>query len=365
MRDIEQTRMEVIQKYRILVLLFIVWASAGIIRAQAPVGGRYVYEFLGLPASARLSALGGTLPAVKDDDLNLAISNPALLNPAMHNALSFSHNFIFADIQSGYVTYGRHWKKQNITTKIGVQYVNYGDFTASDERGNINGTFSAGEAALVLGAGKQLNERIFFGAILKTVFSNYETYHSFGMAADVGLSYVKDSSGLIISLVLKNIGGEISTFTSVRGSAPLDFQVGISKRLKYLPFRFSVTGHHLHIPNIRYDDPSLSQPTDLFGAPVKENKFENFVDNLFRHLIFSGEFLLGKNENLRLRLGYNHLRRRELTLASIPNLAGFSAGFGIKVNVFRLDYGVGYHHLAGANNHLTISTNLDRFGKKI
>ena len=243
--------------------------------------------------------------------------------------------------------------------------MSYGDFTASDEKGNISGTFSAGETALIMGAGKQLNERIFAGASLKTVFSNYESYNSFGMAADLGLSYVKDSSGLVVSLLLRNIGGEITTFTNDRSSAPFDFQIGISKRLKYLPFRFTVTGHQLHRPNVRYDDPNAVQTSGIFGEPVKDDKTGNFVDNIFRHLIFSGEFLLGKNENLRLRIAYNHLRRKELSLPSFRSLAGFSAGFGIKVNVFRLDYGVGYHHLAGANNHLTISTDLDRFGKKI
>ncbi|MBK8349441.1 MAG: hypothetical protein IPL08_18260 [Saprospiraceae bacterium] len=98
---------------------------------------------------------------------------------------------------------------------------------------------------------------------------------------------------------------------------------------------------------------------------MKVNKFSQSVDNVFRHIIINGEFLLGRNENLRLRAGYNHLRRKELSLTTYRSLAGFSLGFGIKVNAFKLDYGVGYHHIAGATNHVTISTDLGKFFKKI
>lgn len=332
---------------------------------QGQIGGKHVYEFLGLPGSARLSALGGTLISVMDDDVNLALSNPAVSNKAMHNALSFSHNFIFADVQSGYVSYGRSWDAWDLHTHIGIQYTSYGDFTWSDERGNKLGAFTGGETALVLGGAKKINDRLYLGVNLKAAMSSLEAYNSFGLAGDIGLSYTSDTSGWILSFLIRNIGGELSTYTDTRGTAPLDVQIGISKRLRYLPFRITVTGHQLHRADIRYDDPGRIQNTGLFGEPVKENKLGNVVDNIFRHLIFSGEFLLGKSENLRLRIAYNHLRRKELSVGTFRSMAGFSAGFGIKVNVFRLDYGVGYHHLAGANNHLTISTNLDRFGKKI
>ena len=78
-------------------------------------------------------------------------------------------------------------------------------------------------------------------------------------------------------------------------------------------------------------------------------------------MIFSGEFMLGKNQNLRLRASYNHLRRKELSLTTFRSMAGFGLGFGIKVNAFKLDYGIGYHHIAGATNHISISTDLGKF----
>ncbi|HNM25316.1 MAG TPA: hypothetical protein PKL15_07795, partial [Saprospiraceae bacterium] len=77
--------------------------------------------------------------------------------------------------------------------------------------------------------------------------------------------------------------------------------------------------------------------------------------------IFSGEFLLGRNESFRLRLGYNHLRKKELSVRNYRSLAGFSGGVGFKINRFRLDVGYGAYHLAGGVLHVGVGTNLKDF----
>lgn len=346
----------------LLLSLFLLLST---ISVTAQIGGKNAYEFLNLPASARITALGGSLIGVQDEDVTLALSNPASLNRQMHNRISFSHNFHFAGISNGYVSYGRTLKSLGVNAHFGVQYISYGDFVAADALGTQTGTFSAGETAFVLGASKKVADRITVGANLKGVFSNLESYSSTGVLADLGLNYGKDSSSFIISFVVKNIGAEVTTYAGTSFGTPLDVQIGISKRLKYLPFRFSIIGHQLHRANVRYDDPNKVETTDIFGEAPKENKFGDAVDNVFRHIIFNGEFLLGKNENLRLRAGYNHLRRKELSLTSFRSLAGFSLGFGIKINAFKLDYGLGYHHVAGAVNHISISTDMGKFFKKL
>lgn len=350
------------KKIKFILLISFLYCISNV---NSQIGGQNAYDFLNLPSSARITALGGLLPSVMDEDVTLAISNPASLNDKMHNSVSFSHNFHFADIQNGYVAYGRNLKKWNINTHFGIQYMNYGDFKYADILGNQQGTFSAKETAFIIGASKKIADRITVGANLKGVFSNLESYSSTGILMDLGLNYAKDSSGLILSFLVKNVGAELTTYTGERFGTPLDVQIGISKRLKYLPFRLSIIAHQLHRGNIRYDDPDNQAQTDIFGNIVEEKKLNNTIDNIFRHIIINGEFLLGKNENLRLRAGYNHLRRKELSLSTFRSLAGFSLGFGLKINVFKLDYGVGYHHVAGATNHITISTNMGKFFKKI
>lgn len=348
---------------RYFTVVFILCVAVVLLEGQ--IGGKNAYEFLNLPASARITALGGHLIGVKDEDVSLALANPATLNDKMNNRISFAHNFNFAGIQNGYVSYGRTLKNWGINSHIGIQYINYGDFDYADVFGNLNGTFSAKETALVVGASKKLADRIYLGANLKGVFSSLESYSSTGVVADIGLNYAPDTSNYVISFVIKNVGYELTTYNSTRFGTPMDVQIGFSKKLKYLPFRFSIIGHQLHRLNVRYDDPNQVQTTDIFGEAPTENKLKDAIDNIFRHIIFNGEFLLGKNQNLRLRGGYNHLRRQELSISSFRSTAGFSLGFGIKVNAFKLDYGVGYHHVAGATNHMTISTDLGSFFKKI
>ena len=95
-----------------------------------------------------------------------------------------------------------------------------------------------------------------------------------------------------------------------------------------------------------------------------DNAFGDFVDNFFRHIIFSGEFLFGKQENFRVGVAYNHFRRQDLSVRNFRSLAGFSMGVGLKIKRFRIDYGHGFYHLAGGSNHLSISTNLNQFIKR-
>jgi hypothetical protein len=333
----------------------------------AQIGGRYSYDFLGLPVSGRLTALGGNLIGVSDDDVNLAMSNPASLNEQMNNAIAFNHNFHFADISHGHVGFGKYLKKYGVTSHFSLSYIDYGTFDFSNELGQILGEFGASERAITIGAAKEVYERITVGANLKSIFSNYESYNSFGIATDLGMQYHNPDKQLVFSFLIRNLGYEIAAFENNRSAAPLDIQIGIAKQLKYLPFRFSIIAHQLQQWDIRYDDPNIDRTQSIFGTPVNEaqNTFAREIDNFFRHLMFNGEFLLGPNQNFRLRFGYNHLRRKELSVSNFRSMAGYSLGFGIKISKFRIDYGVGYHHLAGAANHLSISTNLDRFRKSI
>jgi len=350
-----------VTKSTTLLLAFILISQL----ATAQLGGQTVFQFLNLPGSSRVTALGGSLIAVQDDDVTLANQNPALLDSSSHNTVSFSHNFHLAGISNGLVNYGRHIDKFDITAHAGIQYMNYGQFNFTDAIGNQQGTFDASELSFVLGASKKINERIYAGANLKYITANYESYSANAIATDLGISYVNAESRFVSSLVFKNLGVQLSQFVDTKETIPLNIQLGVSKKLKHLPFRISVTAQNLQQWNIRYDDPNAAVITDIFGTVEEENSFNQRIDNLFRHFIFSGEFLLGRSENLRIRFGYNHLRRQELKVSQFRSFGGFSLGAGLKIYKFRIDYGLGYYHLAGATNHLTISTNLTEYRKKL
>lgn len=338
-------------------------AAAGI----AQNGGRSVYPVLDFAPSARVTGLGGSLITVSDGDLSLAFQNPALLNEDMHQALTFNHSFHLSDIQNSYFAYGHHAKKPNFTWQVGVQHAGYGEFEGLDEFQNSLGTVKASETALVLGAAKPLYDRLTLGANLKVVNSQIAGYESFGLAGDLGAYYHVEESNLSVGLVFRNIGTQFSTFTpDNREPLPFDIQLGISKRLKYLPFRFSIIATNLQRWNLLYDDPNTEENVPIIigeGTDSEQSAFEMEVDNFFRHLIFSGEFLFGQAENVRLRFAYNHLRRQELSVENLRSLTGFSLGMGIKLARFRVGFGHAFYHLAGGATHFTFSTNINEFRK--
>lgn len=347
--------------YKYLLLVFLSLAING----WGQIGGINTYEFLNLSPSARISGLGGNLITVRDDDINLGFNNPAALNPSMHNALSFNHNFHVAGINSGYAAYGHFVKKWETTVHGGIKYVGYGDFDQTDEFGQVTGTFNASEYAITVGASKELYERLSVGVNAKLITSQLESYNSLGVVADVAAMYHDTASNFMFTVVFRNMGTQLSTYDG-EDSEPLPFeiQLGLSKRLKYLPFRFSIIYHHFDRWNILFDDPNSEEPTSLLGEePTERSSSSIWFDNFARHFIFNGEFLFGKKDNFRLRVGYNHFLNRELSVENFRSLAGFSFGAGIKINRFRLDYGRTTFHLAGGLNHIGISTNIKEFKK--
>lgn len=345
------------------VLLFLAaLLSAGRVHAQV-TGGQHVFKFLTFSPSARITALGGTQITVKDDDVTFAAQNPAALNPAMSGGLAFHHNFFLSDIQHGYVAYAQHLPKTGFTLHGAVQYINYGDIKQADELGNITGEVNAAETAVTIGGARPLTSRISIGLNARLAFSVLDVYKASALAADAGLMYADTAKRLHLAIVLRNVGAEIRAYDGLREDLPYDLQVGFSKQLRYLPFRFSVIAHHLQQWDIRYDDPNAQDDEVLlFGdEQAQSGKGNGQVDNLFRHLIFNGEFLLGRNEAFRMRIGYNHLRKKELSVRNYRSLAGFSGGVGIKISRFRLDVGYGAYHLAGGVFHVGLGTNLKDF----
>jgi hypothetical protein len=332
--------------------------------ASAQLGGFNTYKFLNLSPSARVSALGGNLITVRDDDVNLAYANPALLNNSMHQALTFNHNFYLSDINAGYAAYGHHVDKWGVTFHGGVQYISYGKFDMTNELGDVEGDFKAAEYAVTLGGGYQINERLAAGANLKFVTSQLEGYNSTGLAFDLAGVYFDTAANFIATIVMRNAGAQLVTYyeDGAREPLPFEVQLGISKRLRYLPFRFSIIYRYFDRWDILYDDPDRREPTFFLGdAQTERSAASLWFDNFFRHFVFNGEFLLGKKDNFRLRVGYSHLMRKELSVDQFRSLAGFTFGAGIKVNRFRIDYGRGNFHLAGGMNHLSISTNIREF----
>lgn len=341
-------------KLSLLVILSVISTLS-----TAQTGGDNTYEFLNLSSSARIAALGGKLVPVKDNDLNLVFTNPALLNTEMSKQLTFSGVGYFADIKYGYAAYAQDIKKLG-SFAAGMHYVNYGDFTETDVTGQRIGEFKAAEYALNLSWARPLyDSSLSVGTTLKTIYSSLEDYNSFGMALDIGVNYYLARRLLNVSLVAKNAGRQITYYTP-GNNEPLPFEVmlGVSKKLAKAPFRFSVTYQHLEKFDLSYEDPVKAAEVDPITGETTNEKI-TFGDKLLPHFIIGAELLLSKN--FHIRGGYNFQRRKELGVETKMSTVGLCWGFGFRISKFHFSYGRATYHLAGASNHFSLAANLGEF----
>lgn len=346
-------------------LFFIFFTSFIGLYAFSQVGGNNTYEFLNLPISARVNALGGNLISTKDNDLNISFTNPALLTDSMNNNVALSYINYFGDINYGYASYAKKIKKIGIVS-TGIQYLNYGKFIRADETGNTDGTFGANEMSLNLSYARSiLDSNLTLGATVKTIYSHLESYSSLGSALDLGAVYIIPSRGFALAAVIKNAGRQWKPYTpGNKEKLPFEIQVGFSKKLKHVPFRLSMVYENLEKWNLTYEDPANPVPTvdPLTGETIKQNKNKIFGDKLMRHLVIGGEFLITKN--FFLRAGYNYQRRKELKIPEKRGMTGFSFGFGFRIYKFQFSYGRAVYHLAGPSNNFSVSFDINSFNSK-
>lgn len=348
------------KRFYILFILLSLTFSHSI---TAQIGGRGAYSFLDATTSSRVAALGGSMVPIKDDDLQLTMFNPSLISSAMNQKLSLSYVDYFADINFASIQYAHSFDEIGNFT-AGVQYHNYGQFDYTDEAGNLSGSeFGASDYAIVIGWGRQLDSNFSIGANAKFVGSQYESYHSYGIAVDVAGSYIT-KSGWLLSLTARNIGTELKSYLPQENSMmPFSMQFGVSKRLDHVPFRFMALYDHIQKWDLTYDESGNNQNVDpITGLPDAQNGFEKFGDQFMRHIIIGTELYIGKN--LTLRGGYNYKRRQELQIPEKIGMVGFSWGMGIRISKFQINYSRSTYHVVGSPNYLTLNINLNDFTKK-
>ena len=323
----------------------------------AQIGGSATYKFLNLTSSARIAALGGQFISVYDNDLNLAFQNPALLNKQMHTQLALSGVSYFSDIKFGYAAYAHHVPRAG-TFSAAMNFISYGEFQETDMTGQITGVFKASEYSFNLAYSKPLDSAFSIGATLKTIYSQFYDYSSFGLATDIGGVYHNPDINFTASLVLKNIGYQLKPYREGnREDLPFEIAAGVSKKLARAPFRFSLNLTNLQKWDLTYKDPALIGQVDPITQEPIEETF-TFSDKLLRHMVFGLEFI--PSQNLHLDIGYNYQRRQELKEETKLGLSGFSWGFGFRISKFHLSYGRAMYHLAGASNHISVTTSFNQ-----
>ncbi|MBE6310749.1 MAG: type IX secretion system protein PorQ [Bacteroidales bacterium] len=286
--------------------------------------GGNAYNFLNIPVSSRVYGLGGHNITVIDDDINLIEQNPALLGPEFDKQIGINYMHYIGGSNFMGVRYGNGISDHNAWA-IGIQYYGYGDFTAADIDGTITGSFSASDIAFSASYSHDINDRLRGGITVKALSSKYEDYSAFALCTDLGLNYYNPDNEISMSVVLKNLGGQLTKFNEEYDRLPWDIQLGYSQFLKNTSIRISITATNLTKWELPYytreDQSSTSSPL------VEKNSFSS---NFFRHLTFAAEYV--PSDKFYVGLGYNHKTRTDMSTYSRNFLSGFSIGAGIKTS---------------------------------
>jgi len=338
--------------------LFVIINSTPI---TAQVGGTETYSFLNLTPSAQVAALGGKLNSVTSSDPSLAFYNPGLLDSTANRNLSFSYVNLFAGVNFGYVAYSRSYHRIG-NFAAGVHYINYGKFTGADELGFLTGDFTAAEYAFNFSYSRLLSwldSTLIIGCNVKPLLSVFERYTSYGLLADIGITYRHPDHLFTAALVLRNMGGQLTPYSNGgREPVPFEIQLGLSQQLQEAPFRFSIVVQHLERLQLSYNKINSHPYPGQKSVREEDLKkgFDLILDETMRHLVFGVECF--PFHGLTLRAGYNYNRRQEMKVDTRPGMCGFSFGLGIQLQRFSINYARSLWHLSGASDHFSINVNL-------
>jgi len=339
-------------------------AMTGSLNSWGQAGGK-AFQFLEMPNSARVAALGGDAVAVFDNDLDLAYHNPSLLTRGLHHYMTLNYVNYFAGVNYGYASAAANLGQKG-TIAGGIHYLNYGKFQGADETGASTGNFRAADYSVNVMYSRPLDSLLTFGFTVKSIYSDLEMYNSTAIAFDAGITYCNPGTKFAAGLVLRNMGFQVNAYYPEGAGEPLPFNIalGISQGLQHAPLSFYIVADHLEKWDLTYttDEEKENQTESLTGESASESGFDVFIDKFMRHIIVGTELNIGKN--ITFRAGYNYRRRQEMKIDTKPGMVGFSWGIGVKVSKFQIGYGHGVYHLAGGTNQFSFSMNLDEFSKK-
>ena len=280
------------------------------------------YNFLRLPVSAHAAALGGDNITIIEDDPALMFSNPALASSVSDKTIGLS----YMNYMSGANYMGASYTKalgEKGTIAGGVQYMNYGKMKEYDQNNTQIGTFNASEIAIEGIFSYELAHNLVGGITAKFINSYIGNYSSMAVGVDLGLNWFEPDYQWSVSVVAKNLGGQIKAYEENYGKMPMDVQVGVSKTFAALPVRLSAT---------------------LGDLTHYDYRFIN-------HLNLGADILL--SDNIWVGGGYNFRRADEMTIGtnedSSAHGAGFSVGGGINLERFKLNLAYGKYHAASSS----------------
>lgn len=290
------------------------------------------YNFLRLPMSAHAAALGGDNISLIEDDEALIFNNPALLASVNDKTLNLNYMSYMSGVNIASAAFNRI-VKEKASWAVSAQYIDYGKMKEMNEDNIQLGEFSAKDIAIAGYFSYMLSDHIVGGISAKFITSYIGDYNSIAMGVDLGLNYYNPDTEWSVSLVAKNLGGQLKSYQDTYEKMPFDLQVGATKRFENTPFRISASLVNL-----------------------------NHWDNGFKdHLTLGADLLL--TQEIWIGGGYNFKKASEMKIKvdeddESSHGAGWSFGGGINLERFHLNIAYGKYHVSSNSLLVNLSYTL-------
>lgn len=289
------------------------------------------FNFLRLPVSAHVAALGGDNISITDDDASIVFHNPSLINFVSDRTMNLNMMTYMQGSVTASASYLRAVGERG-TWSAQARFMNYGEMKEMTYMGEQTGTFSARDIAVGGTFAYGLTEHLNGGITAKFVASYIGHYNSLAAAVDLGLNYYLPESQWSFSAVARNLGGQMTAYEDDFERMPLDLQVGVTKRLIGSPLRFSAT-------LVRLND---------------------WQYGLGRHLVVGADLLLG--QQFYVAAGYNALRATEMKIATgdgeSSHGAALSFGAGMLLERMKLQVAYAKYHVSASSLLINFSYTL-------
>ena len=322
-----------------------------------------LYRTLTSPHTARMAALGNMTLPMHDGDLQTVLFNPSSICPSMNNQISLSYVGDFKLGTNYAMAQYSHTFNGVSSFAASVLYNNYGEMAYADEGGNTDGSmFRVSDYAVVIGWGRELTDKWSIGANLKYVGVQYESGRAGALGVDVAATYWSYTNWAF-TLAGRNIGHQLFIVDMQNDEQWLPFSLDFtaSKKLNHLPLTIVLGFRDMLHWNKSYIDPlHLSESYDpITGDYTTPSKAAMFFANLGCHLVIGGELEIGKN--LLIRASYNYADNYNMKVPEKRSLVGLSAGIGIRIKAFQIDYAYSRSNIVGSPHFLSLRLDLSKF----
>ncbi len=289
------------------------------------------YNFLRLPVSAHAAALGGDNISIIEDDESMIFNNPALLSSVSDKTINLNYMNYMSGANTASASFNRIIKER-ASVAASAQFIDYGKMKETDENNIQTGEFSAKDISIAGYFSYMLTDRLAGGITAKFITSYIGDYNSIAMGVDLGLNYYDPEKEWSVSLVAKNLGGQMKAYDDQYDRMPIDIQLGASKRFAHMPFRISAT---------------------LVDLNHLDYKFIN-------HLVAGVDIII--SPTIWVGAGYNFRRANEMKInetdGESSHGAGLSFGAGINLERFKLNLAYGKYHVSSSSILINLAYSL-------